>query len=95
MGVPEDITLRKHLEEERRHQQDILESILVSMADGVVVADENGKFVLFNNSAEQMIGQGATDTTPSQWANHYGTYLPDGVTPYPANELPLGPGHAE
>ncbi|GAC1622965.1 MAG: hypothetical protein NVS9B13_16270 [Candidatus Acidiferrum sp.] len=89
LGISEDITERKRLEEERKHQQDILQSILGSMADGVVVADENGKFLVFNDSAEQMIGLGATDTTPSQWADQYGTYLPDGVTPYPANELPL------
>src|SRR5229473_6124946 len=61
LGISEDITEQKRAERERRYQQEILESILESMADGVVVADENGKFLLFNGSAEQMLGLGATD----------------------------------
>ena len=89
LGISEDITEQRLAEEERRRQQEILESILGSMADGVVVADENGKFLLFNDSAEQMVGLGATDTSHDQWADRYGSYLPDAVTPYPSNDLPL------
>jgi len=89
LGISEDITEQKQAEEERRRQQEILQSILGSMADGVVVADKDGKFLLFNDAAEQMIGLGATDETPDQWSDRYGTYLPDAVTPYPPNELPL------
>ncbi len=55
----------------------------------MVVADSNGKFLLFNAAAEQVLGIGATDTTPDQWSDRYGSYLPDGVTLYPPNELPL------
>jgi PAS domain S-box-containing protein len=84
-----DITARKRMEEKRKQQQDILESILEGMAEGVVVADENGKFLLFNGPAERMLGVGATDTTPGQWSDQYGAYLPDAVTQYPPDELPL------
>ena len=89
LGISEDITEQKQAEQERRRQQEILESILGSMADGVVVADENGKFLLFNGSAEQMLGLGATDTTPDQWSDQYGAYFPDMVTLYPPDKLPL------
>jgi PAS domain S-box-containing protein len=84
-----DITEKKRAEEETKRQKELLQLILESIADGVVVADSNGKFLLFNAAAEQVLGIGATDTTPDQWSDRYGSYLPDGVTLYPPNELPL------
>ena len=87
--VATDITTRKRAEEEIKRQKELLQLILESIADGVVVADSNGKFLLFNAAAEQVLGIGATDTTPDQWSDRYGSYLPDPVTLYPPNELPL------
>jgi two-component system, NarL family, sensor histidine kinase EvgS len=84
-----DITDKKRTEEETRRQKELLQLILGSIADGVVVADSNGKFLLFNAAAEQVLGIGATDATPDQWSDRYGSYLPDAVTVYPPNELPL------
>jgi two-component system, NarL family, sensor histidine kinase EvgS len=84
-----DITEKKQAEEETKRQKELLQLILKSIADGVVVADSNGKFLLFNAAAEQVLGIGATDTTPDQWSDRYGSYLPDAVTLYPPNELPL------
>ena len=84
-----DITQKKRAEKETKQQKELLQLILESIADGVVVADSNGKFLLFNAAAEQIVGIGATDTTPDQWSDRYGSYLPDGVTPYPTSELPL------
>ncbi len=84
-----DITEKKRIEEEAERQRQLSQLILESVAEGVVVADASGKFLLFNAAAERVLGIGATDTTPSQWADRYGTYLPDMVTQYPGNELPL------
>jgi len=84
-----DITRKKLADEEAKRQKELLQLILESIADGVVVADSNGKFLLFNAAAEHVLGIGATDTTPSQWSDQYGSYLPDGVTLYPPNDLPL------
>src|SRR6266850_319970 len=84
-----DITDKKQTEEETKRQKELLQLILGSIADGVVVADSNGKFLLFNSAAEQVLGVGATDTTPDQWSDRYGSYLPDAVTLYPPNKLPL------
>lgn len=36
-----------------------------------------------------MFGAGLTDTTADEWPERYGIYLPDMVTPFPADELPL------
>jgi PAS domain S-box-containing protein len=84
-----DITEKKLADEETKRQKELLQLILESISDGVVVADSNGKFLLFNAAAEHVLGIGATDTTPSQWSDQYGSYLPDGVTLYPPNDLPL------
>ena len=75
----------KQLEE----QGDLLESIFNSISDGVVVADENGNFTIFNPSAHKIVGIGPVDTGPNQWSDNYGLFFPDRVTPYPAEELPL------
>jgi PAS domain S-box-containing protein len=84
-----DITDKKLAEEETKRQKDMLQLILASVADGVVVADTNGKFLLFNAAAERFIGIGAVDASPDQWSHQYGSFLPDGVTLFPAEELPL------
>ncbi len=76
-------------EEALRSQTRILQSILHSMGDGVVVADENGRFLLFNPAAEQILRHGLKDTTVEKWTEKCGFYLPDMVTPYPAEEIPL------
>lgn len=84
-----DITAKKLAEEETKQQKELLQLILESIGEGVVVADSSGKFLLFNAAAEQVVGIGATDTAPGQWSDRYGSYLADGVTLYPPNELPL------
>jgi PAS domain S-box-containing protein len=84
-----DITDKKLAEEETKRQKELLQLILASIADGVVVADAHGKFLFFNAAAEQIVGIGAVDAPLDQWSDRYGSYLPDAVTLYPPNELPL------
>jgi two-component system sensor kinase FixL len=70
-------------------QMRLLEAILNSMAEGVVVADVHGKSTFFNPAAEQIIGAGPLTVAPDQWAQECGLFLPDGVTPFPTQDLPL------
>ena len=91
-----DITERKRVEEELRRAKEaaeeasrILDSSLKSIADGVIIADSTGKFLFWNEVAEQIIGLGSTDTPVEGWTTHYGCFLPDMVTPYPSQDLPL------
>jgi PAS domain S-box-containing protein len=84
-----DITKKKLAEEETQRQKELLQLILASIADGVVVADSHGNFLLFNAAAEQVLGIGATDKPPDKWSDQYGVYLPDGVTHHPPDQLPL------
>src|SRR4029077_14254506 len=84
-----DITDKRRTEEETKRQKELLQLILASIADGVVVADSNGKFLLFNAAAEQILGIGATEAAPDKWSEQYGVYLSDTVTRYPPDQLPL------
>src|SRR5437773_145977 len=67
----------------------VLQAVLASIAEGVIVADARGQFQLWNNAAEHMVGLGAMDAPPDRWAGVYGCYLPDEKTPYPSERLPL------
>src|ERR1700704_2745814 len=68
---------------------EILKSILSNMGDAVIVSDKEGKFLVFNPAAERMFGKGAMPTSPNEWSNQYGLYLPDKITPFPPDQLPL------
>jgi len=59
------------------------------MGDGVVVADKDGNFLVFNPAAERMFGNGATATPTSDWSQRYGLFLPDKTTPFPHDQLPM------
>ena len=74
---------------EMRAQATAMETIFNSISDGVVVADTDGRFSLFNPSAERMVGVGMTDAGPEEWTERYGIFFPDRVTPVPTDELPL------
>src|SRR5437899_946347 len=80
---------RKRAEEELSRTNEILESILSNMGDAVIVADKDGKLLVFNPVAERFFGTRATQTRLSEWSRHYGLYLPDKVTLFPHDQLPL------
>ena len=67
----------------------LLRLIVDSLAEGVVVANMEGRFVLFNPAAERILSLGLVDVPLSEWSSVYGTYKPDMVSPLPAEELPL------
>ena len=91
-----DVTaLREQSEKAARAQAElhervqVLDAIIRSMADGVVVADAQARFKLFNPSAERIVGIGMTDRPPDEWPDIYGVYYPDASTPVPADQLPV------
>jgi PAS domain S-box-containing protein len=67
----------------------MLHSVLDSMSEGLVAADENGKFIIWNPAAEKIVGMGAADVPSGEWNKHYGVFLPDTVTPFPPEQNPL------
>jgi len=66
-----------------------LQYVLNSMAEGLVAVDEQGSFVLWNPAAERILGMGAADLPVHKWPEQYGLYLPDTVTPFPSEQIPL------
>jgi two-component system, cell cycle sensor histidine kinase and response regulator CckA len=68
----------------------MLQSVLNSMSEGIVVADERGKVVIWNPTADKLLpGLGTANIDVQEWSHHYGLYLPDTVTPFPSDQLPL------
>jgi PAS domain-containing protein len=70
-------------------QQSILSAVLESMGEGVVVADADGRFQLFNPMAQELLGLGSSDIPPEHWSSHFAVFLPEMVTPFPTDDLPL------
>ena len=101
--IARDITERRRVEEKLAAQTEeltrsrqaleaqtlTLQSVLDSMAEGLVAADEHGKFLIWNRAAEKIVGYGPTDLPTEDWSAHYSNYLPDRVTQVPTEQLPL------
>ncbi|HEY4485217.1 MAG TPA: ATP-binding protein, partial [Nitrospiria bacterium] len=87
--LQQEVAERQRAEEALSDQTRLLKSVLTSVGEGVVVADLNGKFTIWNPAAERIIGLGPANVPPEQWPEQYGVYLPDQVTPYPADRMPL------
>jgi diguanylate cyclase (GGDEF)-like protein/PAS domain S-box-containing protein len=67
----------------------LLAAVLEQVGDGVVVSDVSGRFLLFNSAARRVVGRGPTELPPERWPEHFRVFRPDGVTPFPNDELPL------
>ncbi|HXW05373.1 MAG TPA: response regulator [Vicinamibacterales bacterium] len=76
-------------QEALENQTRILQSILDSMSDGVIVADEEGRFILVNPAAEDILRVRLADAPMGEWASRFGFFLPDMLTPYPTDAFPL------
>ena len=79
-------------EEALRHQTRLVNSIVTSMADGVIAADENGDLVLYNPAAITLIGEQALHSmrdADTLAGLGYTLFLPDRRTPCATDEMPL------
>jgi signal transduction histidine kinase/DNA-binding NarL/FixJ family response regulator len=72
-----------------RSQNALMQAILDNMADGVVVSDRDGKFVVFNQAAHRIYGLGVTDAAPLQWSERYGIFHAATSAPVAPDRLPL------
>jgi PAS domain S-box-containing protein len=74
---------------ELQQQAHTLRSMLQSMGEGLVLADQTRRLRLINRAGQEILGAGILDGPEQQWASLYKVYQPDGVTPYPVADLPL------
>ncbi len=72
-------------------QKDVsfLEKVFDNLLEGVVVADVEGNFIIFNQVAEKIMGLGSVDVPPRRWVTIYGCFKADMKTQYQVEELPL------
>ncbi|HUB78794.1 MAG TPA: ATP-binding protein [Bryobacteraceae bacterium] len=70
-------------------QAAMLQCILDSMADAVMVADQTGRMVMCNPAAQALFGEEALHTAPQQWTEHSSIYLSETMTPVPVEDLPM------
>ncbi|MEG3938605.1 PAS domain-containing protein [Microcoleus sp. S36b_A3] len=89
IGISSDITNRKRAEIERQEQTKLLQVIIDSIGDGLILANQQGEFVLFNRAAEGIFGQLSNEKSWEEWSSTYGVFLPDKKTLFPNAELPL------
>ncbi|MGB3199918.1 MAG: PAS domain S-box protein [Nodosilinea sp.] len=88
-GVAVDITDRKLAEAQLQEQATLLQLIIDSIDDGLVLASPKGDFLLVNQAAERIFGPVTNERPCGEWAQTYGLYLPDQETLFPERQLPL------
>ena len=86
---PRKAAATNELAKEMSMSPGLLRDIIDSLADGVVVANREGKFLLFNPAAERILSLGLMDVPLAEWSSVYGCYRPDMLSPFPSDELPL------
>ena len=83
------VTARRGVSGRLSISSSLLRHIVDSLAEGVVVANLEGRFLLFNPAAERILSQGFMDVPLREWSSVYGCFKADTVSPFPAEELPL------
>jgi PAS domain S-box-containing protein len=87
--VHRDLAKRSESEQALRIKDALLSSMVESMGEGLVVADEHGNFLRWNAAATEILGMGPVALPPEEWSRIYGVKRSDGETLCPPEELPL------
>ena len=72
-----------------QRQSHLMDIIFNTISDGVIVADEDEKYLMRNRAAKRLTGEYVPGTTFEQVSETYGLFLPDGATLFPPDDLPL------
>jgi PAS domain S-box-containing protein len=88
-GRPRPVPGKGPDQSQRSLRLGLLEAAMQQVSEGVIVANREGRFLFWNAAAEKIIGMGPLASSPSEWSSIYGCFLPDTVTPYPSEQLPL------
>ncbi len=88
-GFTSDITERKRFEHELQREQAFLSTVLDNIEEAIIISNEKGEIIRFNDYARKIHGVPEKPLPPEQWARYYDLYRPDGKTPLPTEEIPL------
>ncbi|MFP4614224.1 MAG: PAS domain S-box protein [Spirochaetaceae bacterium] len=89
MTLSREITERKRVEEARDRERLHLSAVFESVEEAIVICDEDGRIVRFNEAARRLHGLPERPVPAEQWAQYYNLFRTDGVTPLPTEEVPL------
>src|ERR1700687_5791668 len=70
-------------------QTALLQAVLDSIGDSVIVVGANAEFLVFNPAAERLFGHPPVGILLDEWAAAGGVYLADGATMCPVDQNPL------
>lgn len=70
-------------------QTKLLQTVLDSLGDGLIVVDKAGQLLIWNAAAQKLIGAPPTALPLSQWPEALGLYEPVECKPYPGEQLPM------
>ncbi|MFO7752425.1 MAG: PAS domain S-box protein [Desulfobacteraceae bacterium] len=88
-GIATDITEHKRIEKKAEHERAFLAAIIESIQEAIIICDEKGCIVRFNNAARRLHGIPEKPVPPERWSKYYDLYKIDGVTPLPMENIPL------
>jgi signal transduction histidine kinase len=74
---------------ELRERTTLMLAIMNSVGEGVLVVDHRGEVILYNPAARRYLEIDDEGVARSAWDEPSQVFRPDGVTPFPAAELPL------
>jgi signal transduction histidine kinase/DNA-binding response OmpR family regulator/CHASE3 domain sensor protein len=80
--------VRQRTVAETQSQRAFLQLILDTISDGLVVANSEGRFILSNPAARELVGP-LEDMPPELWPSHFGLFKDEEGTPCDAQEVPL------
>ncbi|MEM6302283.1 MAG: PAS domain S-box protein, partial [Pseudomonadota bacterium] len=83
------ITDEKLSREAYENQSAFLQGVLESIEDGIVACDASGELTLFNAATRRFHGIDQEALPPSEWAEHYDLFEPDGNTLMSMDRVPL------
>jgi PAS domain S-box-containing protein len=87
--VVQELTALKQTELALQEQTKLLQLIVDGVGDGLILANRQGEFMLFNQAAEHIFGSLTNDASCEDWSRTYGLFLPDQETLFPSQDLPL------
>lgn len=89
VAVFRDVTERRKIQREIKENARKLRTILMSIEEGIIVVDQNGKPFIVNKKASDILGKIERDIGWEKIPEHYHLYRADDDTLYEYNELPI------